>query len=74
MALVGGDAGVDRRGDEYAGLGRWDEERLWPGASFALFAFVVLLSLRSSILIRKRVNSHTDATADTDLMRDTGVT
>lgn len=52
MALVGGDAGVDRRGDEGARFGRRDEERFGPGTPFGLFAVVVVVlpSLGSAVL------------------------
>lgn len=50
MALVGGDAGVDRRGDEGARLGRRDEEGFGPGTAFGLLAVVVVPSLDSAVL------------------------
>ena len=65
MALVGRDAGVDGRGDEDAGLGRRDEERLRPGTPFGLFAVVVLLSFGSAILLGERVHSDTCLTPTT---------
>lgn len=50
MALVGRDAGVDGRRDEWAGFGRRDEEGLGAWTSFGLFDIIV--SLGSSILVR----------------------
>lgn len=56
MALVGADAGVDRGGDEQAGFGRRDEERLRSGTPLGLFT--VIVALGSSILGRKKENKN----------------
>jgi len=50
VALVGRHAAVDGRGGEETGLGRRDEEGLWPRTPLGLFALVVLLPFGSSIL------------------------